>query len=558
MAFGLPRDCTKCHNGVIYGRMDIMGQLRSNSHHIQGVQITNKHCYACHWEATPEGLIDNNYHSGYNYKTYASVKDDPVDLVIWGAGVRPTTYVDGTTAVSFEKNKIGTVNERTEVAEVTQVCLGCHSDQNNDVEPFNIVDPDNGDCKTPREYAWDRTSVAARYSQMGTTTWGKYTGTANAAKKNLTKSFSAHGNAVANEGGWDPASGYDGTIPNTRGGTENVQCYDCHNSHGSKAQGVTSSYMTFNGTYNGANLKETQAGKGGYLMTYKPTKNTDSTSVNPYNDGAGLCFDCHETAMSGSKPWGYNSTYGATEIIRGYKDTDSFGPGTKGSNARYSYRSSRGIVGGHLNASSNLDNPAENAINGLCTPCHDPHGVSPTLGANQQYAVPLLKGTWMTSPYKEDAPQIQSGSKGYRSPGLYWWTDRRTFGGSRIAEDESQFAGLCLGCHLKQNLTDGINKNTVFKTRDRIHESVKGWGTNTEHSWPCAKCHQPHNSGLPKLMQTNCLDYNHFGRVPAGGSYRSNRGRYPRAKNSLWVCHEAGSAEGGSWTQQRWNNVTPW
>jgi predicted CxxxxCH...CXXCH cytochrome family protein len=183
--FGLPRDCTKCHDGIVFGRIDIIGQLNSNSHHIQGVEVTNRHCYACHWEATDIGLIDVIYHEGYNYKTYESVKDAAVDLVIWGPGVRPTTYTEGTTAIVYDKDKIGTVDERTEVAKITQMCLSCHSDQNNDTQSFNVVDPDNGDCKTPRQYAWDRTSIGARYSQTGTTTWGKYTGTADAAKKDF-------------------------------------------------------------------------------------------------------------------------------------------------------------------------------------------------------------------------------------------------------------------------------------------------------------------------------------------------------------------------------------
>ncbi len=567
-AFGLPRDCTKCHNGVIYGRMDIMGQLRSNSHHIQGVEITNKHCYACHWEATDVGLINVDYHSGYNYKTNESTKNDPVDLVIWGSGTRPTNYNVGTTAISFEKSKIGTVDERSEVAEITQMCISCHSDKNNDTQPFNIVDPLNGDCKTPRQYAWDGLSIEARYSQTGTTTWGKYTGVANAAKKNITKAFSAHGNAVANQGGWNTSTGEDGTLQNTRNGSYNVQCYDCHNSHGSKAEGITSSYKTFNGTYNGGNMKETQAGKGGYLMTYKPTKNEDTESVNPYNDGAGLCFDCHETETAGTKPWGYFSTFGAAMPIIGYKDTSRFGEGVNGSDVRFPYRSGNPVLGGHFSASSDLKGldgtPGtgdENmgTINGLCTPCHDPHGVSPTLGDNQKYAVPLLKGTWMTSPYQEDAPTARKGSKGYRNPALSWWTDRRTFGGERINENPSQFAGLCLSCHPKENLTDGINKNTAFKSLDRVHESIKGWGNNEEHSWTCSKCHQPHSAGLPRLLKTNCLDYNHVQRVVSGGMYgQYGSKRHPRSYNTSWVCHESPNAAGGSWTQQKWNTVTPW
>lgn len=613
--FGLPRDCTKCHNGVIKKRMDIMGQFRSNSHHVQGTDTTNKHCYACHWESTENGLINVDYHAGYNYKTHTTTTEAAVDLVIWGPGQRPATYQEGTTAVTFTANKIGTADERAEVAKVTQVCLGCHSDQNNDFQPFKIVDPDHGDCKTPRQYAWDRTSIAARYSQTATTTWGKYTTTTNAAKKNIPKSFSAHGNAVANQGGFDPTNGVDETIPNTRNGSQNVQCYDCHSSHGSKASGTSSSYVTFNGTNNGGNLKETQAGKGGYQMTYKPSANSDTAGVNPYNTGAGLCFDCHETQTSGAKPWGYNSTYGATQPIRGYKDTPSFGLGTKGSATRFTFKGNgRPIVGGHLKASSSLATPAMGTINGLCTPCHDPHGITPSLGADQQYAVPLLKGTWLTSPYKEDVTPLtgdgyssKSGFYNYSNSwsGSYvrpypqkanpqtsgaWKTDRNTFNTKdlsskanipdssygRISEDDSKFAGLCLMCHPKSSLTDGINKNTAFKTKDRIHESVKGWGTNGEHSYPCAKCHQPHNSGLPRLMQTNCLDYKHRGRVASGGqpsaydvswSYENRYGRFPygwwntgESSYSTAICHGAATANGSSnWPDnQKWNNVTPW
>ncbi|MBI4826971.1 MAG: CxxxxCH/CxxCH domain-containing protein [Nitrospirae bacterium] len=612
-AFGLPRDCTKCHNGTISGRMDIMGQFRANSHHVQGDKVTNKHCYACHWEATELGLINMDYHSGYNYKTHERASGREVNLVIWGSGQRPTTYTEGTTAATFTANKVGTVDERAEVSKVTQACLGCHSDQNKTIQPFNIVDPDNGDCKTPIQYAWDRQSIAARYSQTGTATWGKYTSMANAAKKNITKAYSAHGNAVNNQGGWDAATGLDDTIPNTRNGSQNVQCFDCHSSHGSKVSGVTSSYKTFNGTNNGANLKETQAGKGGYSMTYKAQANT--SGVNPYNAGAGQCFDCHETQTSGAKPWGYGSTFGATAPILGYKDTPRFGQGTKGSTARYTYRANKTtIVGGHFKASSELTSPAMGTINGLCTPCHDPHGVSPTIGTNQQYALPMLKGTWLTSPYREDVTPMDkngySGKSGFYNyynswSGSYprpygqqsdpqplgsWNTDRNTFNTvdlsnkgnvpdstyGRISEDESKFAGLCLICHSKSNLTDGINKNTAFRTKDRIHESVKGWGSNGEHSYPCSKCHQPHSSGLPRLLQTNCLDYKHRGRVASGGlpyaydvswSYENEYGRFPYgwwddgySTYSTAICHGAATANGSAgWPDnQKWNNVTPW
>lgn len=556
--FGQPRDCVKCHEGVIKQRGDIMRQFRGQSRHVQGVEVNNRHCYACHWEATPEGLINNDYHEGYNYKTHAAIPNAKNDMVIWGAGVRPTVYEEGVTAVTFTASSIGTAQERTEVAKLSLHCLSCHSDQNNDTDTF-------GDCKTPRQYAWDRTSIAARYSQEGTTVRGKYTGLANAAKKVQTKAFSAHGKATLNQGGWSATTGEDAALPNTRAGTQNVQCFDCHNSHGSYTVGITSSYRTFDNTFRGGNLKETQAGKGGYGATYRAAAVADGAGVvNPMNPGAAQCFDCHETQNAGAKPWGYQSTFGATAPILGYWDSSRFAGGMNGVKGRFAYRAGLPGLGGHLKASAPLDNPAgvDGSINGLCAGCHDPHGVSPSLGADQAYAVPLLKGTWMSSPYKEDFPQALGTGKDSSNVQL----DRSLFGTStgasagpslKMSEGEDRFAGLCLRCHPKESLTDGINKNTPFKSVDRIHETVKGWGNNAEHNFTCSKCHQPHSSGLGKLMRTNCLESSHRAQVVSGGTpgrYSATQS-YPRL-NDVWpACHETIT---GAWNNQRWNDVTPW
>jgi len=568
--FGQPRDCTKCHGGTIGMRMDIMGQMKANSHHVQGVTVTNKHCYACHWEATIEGLIDNRYHEGYNYRTYSTVRNAKVDLVVWGEGVRPIWY-NTTTAVQFLANRIGTPNERSEVTKLTNTCLSCHSDQNNRSVPFN-------DCKTPRQYAWDGQSVAARYDQTGTTPWGKYNSTTFASanqKDRLTKSFSAHGNAVGNQGGFDTVNGVDNNIPNIRGGDQNVQCFDCHSSHGSKVVGITSSYVTFNGTRNGGNLKETQAGKGGYAMSYKASANTAPGTVNPYNAGAGQCFDCHLNRNAGTTPWGFQSTFGASEPIRGYFDSLWFGQSDSGFMTRYPFKTLT-IKGGHMKASNFLNHTtaAQNKINGLCTPCHDPHGVSPTLGNKQAYAVPLLKGTWMTSPYREDVPITSTttppGGNPAPPPTSSIYTDQSTFSGSRISENDDTFAGLCLGCHYKKNLTNGTDH--TWKSQDRVHESVKGWKTanvNSQHSYACSKCHTPHTGALPRLMVTNCLDFKHRGRVQSGGQPGSaswlfadygpagidgGNGSFPRGYMQQGVnCHPT-----GSWPDNSWNGVTPW
>jgi hypothetical protein len=591
-AFGQPRDCTKCHNGVIKGRMNIMGQFNANSHHVQGVPVTNKQCYNCHWEATELGLIDTDYHQGYNYKKFTGESGGPVDLVIWNDTTRPTTYTEGVTATQFQSVDMavpGSPTERAAVESITPHCLGCHSDLNKDTSPF-------GDCKTPRQYAWDGSSIASRYLDTGTTTWGKYPTVANAAQKNITKAFSAHGNAQNNEGGFDAATGTDETITNTRAGNRNIQCFDCHNSHGSTVGGVTSSYYSFRGDRNGANLKETVAGKGGYTMTYFASASLNPAAVNPYEAGAGQCFDCHETAAPGVTPWGYNTTFGESEPIMGYTDSPRFGEGTRGMDIRYPYKNIP-IMGGHFKASSTLKTTPLRQINGLCTACHDPHGVSQSLGADRAYAVPMLKGTWMTSPYKEDAP-LDDGVTGRRlnkgdPPTRYYYgqadfnprpvpipfvhTDQATFGPTdRIKETADKFAGLCLSCHPKDTLTDGINNNGAWKSKDRVHESVRGWGDNEMHSYSCSKCHVPHSSPLPRLMQTNCLDTNHRGQVQSGGAAGSNEGgwgpyvpRYPYYFPASFPkgrtdtggdmtefktnCHPT-----GTWPDNTWNEVSPW
>ncbi|WP_237754192.1 CxxxxCH/CxxCH domain-containing protein [Geobacter sp. OR-1] len=538
VAFGLSVICVKCHSGIIGNRADVVGQFNSNSHHVQGPTLTGRHCYACHWEATPFGTIDPSKHEGFNFNSYSGVKNAKVDLVVWQPGVRPTFY-STTSAVQFLANRINTVSERIEIGKLNNHCLSCHSDQNNDTSPF-------GDCRTPRQYAWDGQSIASRYSQLGTATWGKVNSSTwtNANKKdNVTKAFSAHGNAAMNQGGWNAADGYDAVSPNTRASAISVQCYDCHNSHGSKVNGTTSSYLTFNNTRNGANLKETQKDKGGYGVTYMAQPNI--SGKNAYAAGAGQCFDCHETQNgSTSKPWGYQSTFGATQPIMGYDDSPRFGGGTKGRYTRFPFRKTT-VAGTHFSASAMLNYSSHERINGLCTPCHDPHGVSPTLGDQMAYAVPLLKGTWMTSPYKEDAPPVTaSGGTAiapyrwggnasytgwyYRKPSvpvpIGWNTDRNTFANTtpyntfnRIAESDKQFAGLCTRCHQQNKLTNTANPNPDWKSRERVHKTVKGWGANNEHSFTCSKCHQPHSSALPRLMVTNCLDYQHRGRVASGG-----------------------------------------
>jgi hypothetical protein len=508
--------CSICHSLPLGNRVAVMSQFSGNSHHIQGVAVTDQQCYQCHWEANSDGSVNTTYHPG--------TSGAPVQLVIYGNGTRPTTYISDTTAVQYTAN--GT---RAQIQNINQHCLSCHNAQNSITQPF-------GDGKTPNQYAWDGTSINARYSQTGTTTWGKYTTVTNASKKNIMKSYSAHGNAPNNYGGgWvttPNGTGIDGTLNPTRGGASAVNV---------------------------------------------------------------ACFDCHMTQNAGTTPWGYQGTFGATKPIMGYFDTPYFGTGTFGPQQTYTYKSAAGVnKGGHLGASSSLTTSVNGTIGGLCTPCHDPHGVSPIL--SQQYAVPLLKGTWMTSPYKEDAApsstnvSVGGGRRGNgfnsaSTPGYH--IDQNTFNTNwnwssttRVTQTVNDFAGLCLNCHPKSSIGPGTS--STWKSVDRIHNTVKGWGTfgananNKIHSFTCSKCHTPHNSPLNRLMVTNCLDYKHRGRVASGGNpahhsdsggRRGNggQGSFPAGGQGngttyyfgSLACHDNTNSSGWP-SNELWNIKTPW
>jgi hypothetical protein len=592
--------CTICHALPLGNRIAVTGQFSGNSHHVQtnGTPVTDVHCYQCHWEANADGSINTTYHGG------AAAPGSPVNLVIYGAGTRPTTYTLNTTAVAYTAN-----GQRAEILKINNHCLGCHSTQNNNIMPF-------GDGKTPKEYAWDNTSVADRYSQPGTTIWGKYSGAKTTPKNTQTKAYSAHGNALNNQRGWNLTE----TWPNTSG-TVQVLCFDCHNSHGSSVSGKTTMYTSV--TPNGGILKDTTAGKGGYAMTYKPQPGGSVQDKNARNAGASICFDCHMTQNSGTTPWGYQNTFGSTQAILGYMENPYWfgaaGANPNGSQQRYPYKNLIGSKGSHFGASSPLSTdptrPVLGTIGGLCTPCHDPHGVSKTL--NQAYSVPLLKGTWLTSPYLEDSTPLsttdvhaETGEEGNRpafsmasTPGYN--IDQNTFdagtlrnvsglivptwnfnAAQRITETTDQFAGLCLRCHPKTS----INKTTggSWRSLDRVHNTVKSWGgagtnaNNAVHSYPCAKCHTPHNSPLNRLLAVNCLDVKHrggkasggiavnafvrgeegsgVGKFPAGGGGRGEERSYAYffgTTSGTRACHDNTNTD--SWpNNQLWNTKSMW
>ncbi|MBT1072507.1 CxxxxCH/CxxCH domain c-type cytochrome [Pelotalea chapellei] len=617
--------CIGCHSGEVGARAAVIPQFAGESHHIQGVQLSASFCYPCHMEAADtSGTVNTTYHD--------RTSGQPVDLMIWSAGARGSVFTRYTANGAASR-------KRTEYAKVNNVCVGCHRSRNNATTPFSA----SGDNRTPKTYSWDTYSIFDRYSSGTVTPWGKVAGN-NTQTKTMNKAYSAHGRADLNNRGWAVGNGTTGeTYANTSGSVK-VLCFDCHNSHGTSASGIMSSYSSATGRNKGAILKSTNAGAGGYNADYSPAAGGDAAAPNKnaYNTGASLCFDCHNTrTASANAPWGYNSTFGSSQGIYGYNDKPYFGNySTFASTVTYSYKKNNpDNKGGHFGAYTSLTTTPAKQIGGLCTPCHDPHGVSPAVPANQPYMVPLLKGTWVTSPYKQDATPANTNETRGGGDKLNSWTrgstpgykiDQNSMGvASGAARDtwtfpgtpttlqsttDTQFAGLCTGCHAKADLNNTAAATTAnWKSMKRIHNTVKGWATatggnanNTKHAFTCSKCHTPHNSRLPRLLVTNCLDAKHRGRVISGGeaanagtsaaagnnqsvSSGAGVGRFPQggggngsgkenatagkwffgkgvkstaiATESNTMCHQSATAGGATYntyTSQRWNKKTQW
>gem|GEM_PF-1155430 len=588
-------NCLGCHATANGNRYGILGQFTSNkfqSHHVQGRTITAADCYQCHMEAADtNGTPDSNYHVG----TVGS--GAAVNLVVWVNGARSTTYI------SYTAN-----GSRSSIAKLNDHCLGCHNTATT-VKPFNTYSTHRYSPEARLATPKAKTSVQSRYSSTRTVQWSYYSYSSATGgvsrfgtnqKFRVTKALSAHGNAVNNQmqtwsdvanGAGDDGNGADYT--NNKSTRRNVFCADCHNSHGSDATGITSSYSSATGRYKGGLLKSTKAGWGGYTVDYKPTsrtinyRNYSSTTASTsalFNAGAAICNDCHNNdtrKVNINKPWSITGTYSSTKAIVGYWSTPYFDNYTVNSVKRTAYKAGGAVgsikdlrkpMGGHFGSSVNgVQAGHAGEINGLCTPCHDPHGVSNALGADRDHGVPLLKGTWITSPYREDkADKIvkRGGGSNYTGmnnmgavPGYH--IDQNTFiptaaaliksGGAATATAKSNlrsqrfrafntlssaltlhtettpsaFAGICLECHTQQALTGSATNTTSapWMSKERVHQSVAGWastnGTNTAnkvHAYTCSKCHAPHVSRLPRLLVTNCLDARHSGQFATGST----------------------------------------
>jgi hypothetical protein len=393
--------CLDCHNSaqgsfrLITDAAFTAGDFALASHHIDSALATTqaqreRGCIACHYESEAggnDGLIGLKHYHG------AGAKTDPETAQLYDV-------------VNFDPaDRAGTLSS------VTLFCMGCHSQYMEASQPFAAAA--SGDTTTPNARAWDGVSIATKFDVSSVGQFSPYdSNTYNVTPAAyVEKADSPHRRPDLNERG----VATDGSWSDTGGGSLGLQCLDCHNAHGS-AVTVTRSWKisgtgaAADGTTGG--ILTGQSGRwGGWDYTPAP-----SGSPGEYSAEADLCFDCHlgdDVAVDAASYGDYGVTAAITDYYSGssgrWRGADSWD--TRSFTYKKPNAGGAGIQSSHWTGS--LATPAAFSVidgsgAGQCTPCHDPHGVTPrsdtpflrTTKGGLKY--PLLKGNWLTSPYKED------------------------------------------------------------------------------------------------------------------------------------------------------------
>lgn len=134
---------------------------------------------------------------------------------------------------------------------------------------------------------------------------------------------------------------------------------------------------------------------------------------------------------------------------------------------------------------------------------------------------------------------------------------------------------------------NGYEPGTGFSWGLDYNKQVRQTGGSTNiqvqyHNFPCSKCHTPHQSRLPRLLKTNCLDVRQS--IDTANNWSANNSplwqlkHSENANNSLLVrfaptanngnitkvnpaiavrCHNSPLVTNNTY-QTRWNDITPW
>jgi hypothetical protein len=367
-------DCKNCHNASITGAAtfrNIQADFDKTAQHAgTWSAINSRDCEVCHYAQ----------HSGYP------------KLWINATVNHPTSPEEDTHYFVYQR-------DNTVKARVNELCLSCH-----DGNAYNSLPNNSGatDWQTATKFTTGGSvpipDVGPRWNAGGTTKYSKYAPATYNVVPQIDKAFSPHRLPLTNKTkpdfvGTTEAHGY---VDGTSYTVNTVGCLECHPAHGSN---LVSGH---GGDYSGSGL-----GKSGYMLTaensknesgniHDPSDNPGSGSTAAYADEEELCWGCHV------RGWDYRGDDTGTTRTR-------WQGSWQGDITWVSVKNGVFMSSHFYPNRSALNNWTSGAPTGItrtnlaCSTCHDPHGIKPT-DNNAEYMVPALRGTWLTSPYKEDRP----------------------------------------------------------------------------------------------------------------------------------------------------------
>lgn len=513
-------DCTTCHGAVQKGRTaNVVAEFNMASHHVQGVAVNSQHCYRCHWEA------DNNAGTIVKNATYHG--DNKAQLVVYDStnNARPTTANSATLVVFNRATSATSLRANTH-------CLSCHNEGGKGKAIFP------GDTRTTNQYAWDGSSIDARYMPFKSYSSHIYNQTTYNVIPYKVKTSSSHyymnkhQRGVAVGAAWSddsPATPAPGTF-NAAGNQGSVGCLDCHNSHGSNIPFGTfgyTSYSSFTGKYKGGILKQTWANTHGYGADYTPLERNTNISGGlwaVWSAQAALCFDCH---------------LGPDKAYNAWSSVTVFPPDSRGIRRDYrSYgRNTGNIVAGYYDA-INYEAAASNraSIHGKGRWYVDLNTANTTYGTNGYSYVEDQKNNspafWFGEFRFKRGTIIGTHFKKYNGAYVQGYTPKDWKNSANSGNVNSDLMGKCTKCHdthglnampgspylaniryyspqLKGMWLTGLyyedrpgNKETGVNSEGTYMSINMGFGTNTLNNtrvaprqWPTKRLNRPRQTG---------------------------------------------------------------
>ena len=393
---------------------------------------------------------------------------------------------------------------------MNKVCLSCHTSAATRQPLTNGASAKFPGGAPDMDSRWAAVTTTAPYNKIAPNT-GDNTAFPNTVPV-LMKSYSPHADGSAsgyvNQAKKDMQMDTKMATDHQTAGSP-VACFDCHTAHGStlgSGSGVAAA--------NGNNI----VAKNGSIYSRfnkEPVmlRKEDHGNGGNYANEEELCWGCHDKLMD---YYGDNDTGGDSPAA-----TDSLEWQGNWSNSIAIYKAGS-FESSHFYPSKNGTwsggSPTGPRNDIYCSSCHNVHGIiqNDTItgtAAELEYFVPILRGPWMTSPYKEDrAPgtvhttrytpveatgtvpravstRIQSNAESgsgyensanadaYISGSDGYFIDQNTFGvGAYIKDslpslDQNMIAGLCLadntgdyvgGCHVQDPDLDSVSSPDNF------------------------------------------------------------------------------------------------